>query len=59
MQKGTVIEYREKLEFLSSRVGRMSEIVLEQNFMKGLRSEIRAIVRVLRSSGLGETMELA
>ncbi|XP_024027885.1 uncharacterized protein LOC112093511 [Morus notabilis] len=55
----TVMEYREKFELLSGRLGEISEAVLEGNFMKGLKPEIRAALRLLRPRGLGETMELA
>ena len=35
------------------------EAVLERNFMKRLKPEIRASLRLLRLRGLGESMELA
>ncbi|KAH9680276.1 kinesin-like protein KIN-7O [Citrus sinensis] len=55
----TVMEYRERFELLSGRLGEVSKAVLEGNFMKGLKSEIRAALRLLRPRGLGESMELA
>ena len=53
------MEYRERFELLSGRLGEVSKAVLEGNFMKGLKSEIRAALRLLRPRGLGESMELA
>ena len=44
---------------LSRRLGEVSDAVLEGNFMKGLKSKIRAALSLLRPRGLGETMELA
>ncbi|XP_020705860.1 uncharacterized protein LOC110116562 [Dendrobium catenatum] len=58
-QEGTVAEYRDRFEYLASRLDRLSETVLEGNFMKGLKPEIRAAVRVMRPHDLGEAMELA
>uniref|UniRef100_A0A1S8ADV7 Aminoacyl-tRNA ligase n=1 Tax=Citrus limon TaxID=2708 RepID=A0A1S8ADV7_CITLI len=58
-QERTVMEYREKFELLSGRLGGLPEAVLEGNFMKGLKLEIRASLRLLRPRGLGESMELA
>ena len=53
------MEYREKFELMSGHLGEVLEAVLEGNFMKALKSEIRAALRLLRPKGLGETMELA
>ena len=53
------MEYREKFELLSGQLGGLPEAVLEGNFMKGLKLEIRASLRLLRPRGLGESMELA
>lgn len=53
------MEYGEKFELLSGCLGGISEAVLEGNFIKGLKPEIRAVLCLLRSRGLGETMELA
>ncbi|KAH0433646.1 hypothetical protein IEQ34_026990 [Dendrobium chrysotoxum] len=58
-QEGSVTEYRERFEYLASRLDRLPETVLEGNFMKGLTPEIRAAVRVMRPRDLGEAMELA
>ena len=53
------MEYKEKFELLSERLGEVSDAVLEGNFMKGMKPKIRAALRLLRPRGLGETMELA
>ena len=39
-QERMVMEYREKFELLSGRLGGLPEAVLEGNFMKGLKLEI-------------------
>ncbi|KAK9188260.1 hypothetical protein WN944_019661 [Citrus x changshan-huyou] len=54
-----VMEYKEKFELLLGRLWGIPEAVLEGNFMKGLKPEIRASLRLLRPRGLGESMELA
>ncbi|KAI0519065.1 hypothetical protein KFK09_006505 [Dendrobium nobile] len=59
VQEGSVAEYRERFEHLASRVERLSETVLEGNFMKGLKAEVRAAVKVLMPRDLGEAMKLA
>ncbi|KAK9188269.1 hypothetical protein WN944_019670 [Citrus x changshan-huyou] len=53
------MEYKEKFELLLGRLWGIPEAVLEGNFMKGLKPEIRASLRLLRPRGLGESMELA
>ena len=53
------MEYKEKFELLLGQPQGIPEAVLEGNFMKGLKPEIRASLRLLRPRGLGETMELA
>ncbi|XP_020696182.1 uncharacterized protein LOC110109454 [Dendrobium catenatum] len=55
----SLANYREGFEHLASRVERLSYTVLEGNFMKGLKTEIRAAVKVLLPRDLGETMKLA
>ncbi|PKU67640.1 hypothetical protein MA16_Dca011218 [Dendrobium catenatum] len=57
-QEGSIADYREQFEHLASRVERLSDTVLEGNFMKGLKAEIRAAVKVLMPSDLGEAMKL-
>ena len=44
---------------LSWRLGEISEAMLEDNFIKGLKPKIRAALCLLRPRGLGVTMELA
>ena len=58
-QQGTVGEYREKFELLSSRLRGISEDTMKSNFMKGLKPEIRATVRTLEPRGIVDTMKLA
>ena len=58
-QERTVMEHREKFELLSRYLGEVSEAVLEGNFMKGLKPEIRVVLRLIKPRGIGETMELA
>ena len=58
-QDRMVMEYKEKFELLLGRLWGIPEAVLEGNFMKGLKPEIRASLRLLRPRGLGELMELA
>ncbi|KAH9724928.1 Plastid division protein CDP1 [Citrus sinensis] len=48
-----------KFELLLGRLGGLPEVVLEGNFMKGLKPEIRASLRLLRPRGLGGSMELS
>ena len=59
MQTGTVGEYRDKFEMLSSRLRGISEDALKSNFMKGLKPEIRATVRTHGPRGIMDTMKLA
>ncbi|KAI0503975.1 hypothetical protein KFK09_014922 [Dendrobium nobile] len=59
IHEGIVMDYRQMFEYPSSRLGRLSETVFEENFMKGLKPEIRVVVRLLRPRGLEEAMELA
>ncbi|XP_028550827.1 uncharacterized protein LOC114579655 [Dendrobium catenatum] len=58
-QEGTVADYRDKFEYLASRLDHISESALEGNFMKVLKLEIRIAVRVLEPRNLGKVMELA
>ncbi|KAI0493558.1 hypothetical protein KFK09_023677 [Dendrobium nobile] len=59
VQEGSVEDYCDRFEHLASRVERLSDSVLEGNFMKGLKAEIRAAVKVLMPSDLEEAMKLA
>ncbi|KAI0523140.1 hypothetical protein KFK09_005530 [Dendrobium nobile] len=58
-QEGTVADYRDRFEYLASRLDHISESALEGNFMKGLKPEIRTAVRVMEPRNLGKAMELA
>ena len=58
MQAGTVGEYHEKFEMLSSRLHRISKEALKKNFMKGMKLEIRPVVRTLAPRGIVDTMKL-
>ena len=57
-QERMVMEYREKFELLSRRLRGLPEAVLKGNFIKGLKPEIRASLRLLRPRELGKSMEL-
>ncbi|KAI0497468.1 hypothetical protein KFK09_020696 [Dendrobium nobile] len=59
VQDGSMADYRERYEHLASRVERLSETMLEGNFMKGLKAEVRVAVKVLMPRDLGEAMRLA
>lgn len=59
MQKGSMVEYCEKFEYLANRLDRLFEIVLEGNFMKRFKLEIRVAVRVMRPRDFEEAMKLA
>ena len=59
MQVGTIGEYHEKFEMLSSRLRKISEEALKSNFMKGLKPEIRAAIRPLVPRGIADAMKLA
>ena len=52
------MEYRVKFKLLSGKLGGILEVVLEGNFMKGLKPEVRTLLCLLRPRGLGETIEL-
>lgn len=58
-QEGTVQEYQEQFELLSGPLIGLSEAVLESNFIKGLKLEVRSKLQLLRPKGLGEIMDLA
>lgn len=57
-QEKIVEEYREKFENLVENLKPLSEMILEGNFKKGLKSEIRSAVKVMRPRDLRETVEL-
>ncbi|KAH9649193.1 kinesin-like protein KIN-7O [Citrus sinensis] len=54
----TVMEYRERFELLFGCLGEVSKAVMEGNFMKGLKSEIRAVLRLLRPRGMDKCLEI-
>ncbi|KAI0520439.1 hypothetical protein KFK09_007914 [Dendrobium nobile] len=58
-QEGSVANYQEQFEHLASRVERLSDTLLEGNFMKGLKAEIRATIKMLMPRDLGEAMKLS
>ena len=58
-QVGIVAEYKRDFEFMSASITGLPDEVLEGTFVKGLKPEIRAKVRVLKPIGLGPLMELA
>jgi len=58
-QVDSVIEYHKRFEYLASRLDCFFETMLEGNFMKGLKPDIRAVVRVMTTRDLGVAMELA
>ncbi|XP_028548515.1 uncharacterized protein LOC114579020 [Dendrobium catenatum] len=56
--EGSVVDYQERFEHLASRLEQLSDTILEMNFMKGLKAEVRASVNVLMPRDLGEAMKL-
>lgn len=58
MHESTAREFREKFKLLSDRWVGISKIVLERNFMKGLKPETRTTLHPFKSRGLNEAMEL-
>ena len=58
-QVGTVADYRKEYELMSATMTGLPDEVLESTFVKGLKPEIRAEVRVLKPMGLDQIMETA
>lgn len=58
-QSGSVREYRRRFEQMASTLDDISKQVLESTFINGLRSDIRAELKVLGPTGLEKAMELA
>ena len=58
-QEGNVAEYRRNFELLLGPLQGLSMEVLESTFVKGLRHEVKAELRLMRPNGLGQIMELA
>ena len=52
-------DYRCRFEALAASVGELAEPALQAAFLKGLRPEIQAALRVLEPTGLLHMMELA
>ena len=50
-KSGTVAEYRRNFELMSASVTGLSNDALESTFVKGLKLDIRAKVRVLKPNG--------
>lgn len=60
LRKVTIVrEYRRQFEILALPLTKVSEQVLEGNFVNGMKPEIRAEVRLMQPIGLGWIMELA
>ena len=58
-QSGSVREYQRRFEQMASTLEDISKQVLKSTFINGLRSDIRAELKVLGSNGLEKAMELA
>ncbi|PKU61693.1 1-phosphatidylinositol-3-phosphate 5-kinase [Dendrobium catenatum] len=58
-REGIVADYRDKFEYLASRLDHILESTMEGNFIKGLKPKIRTAVRLLELRNLGKAMELA
>ncbi|XP_028556683.1 uricase-like [Dendrobium catenatum] len=43
--KGLVVEYLDRFKYFTSRLDHLSQTVLERNFMKGLKPEIRVTIK--------------
>ena len=52
-------KYQRAYELMLASMTRLPEEVLESTFVKGLKPEVRAEVRVLKPIGLGQIMEIA
>ncbi|GJW08422.1 retrovirus-related pol polyprotein from transposon 297 family protein [Tanacetum coccineum] len=57
-QTGTAREYVALFEKLACQLVRVSEEVMEATFIKGLKSDLRATVRVMKPEGLSHVMKL-
>ncbi|EXB38291.1 hypothetical protein L484_013924 [Morus notabilis] len=58
-QETTVRDYRRQFEILAAPLTELSEQVLESTFVKGLKPEIRAEIRLMKPERLGRIMEVA
>lgn len=58
-QDGSVRKYRQWFELLAAPLSKISEALLEGHFIKWLKPEIKAELKVLKPKGLEEIMEAA
>lgn len=58
-QTGSVRDYRRQFEILAAPIGDIPEHVLEGHFINGLKTEVKAEVRLHAPEGLGRVMEVA
>ncbi|GJY68145.1 ankyrin repeat-containing protein [Tanacetum coccineum] len=59
VQDGTAREYVALFEKLACQLVGVSPSVMEATFIKGLKTDLRAAIRVMRPEGLAHAMELA
>ncbi|XP_028550826.1 DNA gyrase subunit A, chloroplastic/mitochondrial [Dendrobium catenatum] len=57
-QDDSVIEHRQRFEYVARQLNRLFETVLEGNLMKGLKPKIQAAVRVMRPRDFVEDLTL-
>lgn len=58
-QEGAIAEYCRKFELLSTPLHGLLMEILESTFVKGIRPEIKAELRLMQPNGLGQIMQLA
>jgi hypothetical protein len=58
-QKGSVMEYREKFEMLVAPIRREERVMLDSIFLKGLKEEIQAELKLFECQDLAELMDRA
>lgn len=58
-QTGSVADFRREFEMMFASMTGLSDEVLESTFVKGLKAEIRAEIRVLKPIRLGPIMDMA
>ncbi|CAH9112121.1 unnamed protein product, partial [Cuscuta epithymum] len=58
-QKGTTLEYRDQFETAMALQGHLTEEVLRSIFLKGLRRDIRAELKLYSAKSLAKVMNLA
>ncbi|GJV33396.1 ankyrin repeat-containing protein [Tanacetum coccineum] len=58
-QSGTARDYITLFEKMAAQLPRLQEEVLEAIFIKGLKQELRTVVRTQKPTGLSQAMELA